>query len=71
MAKIRPGFEREHHFAGSHEEAKAEARRRMHAMTPAERLQTASEMIRRAYGIPLNQKMKVDRTVFSMRTHPD
>lgn len=58
-------------FMGSHEEVKQRQREQMRAMTPSERLAHAWDLTRRAYGEDLSEKIRMDRTVFSMRKQPD
>ena len=70
MTHVRPGFERQHHSAGKHEEAKCAYRRRMQALTPEERLRQAWELTRRVYGESLTCEQPMDRSAFAMRKHP-
>lgn len=63
-------LDRTAHFAGSHAEAAAHAKRLRHAMTPGERLEACWVRTCRVYGIDPENPPPMDRTAFRMRKQP-
>lgn len=70
MSSVRPGFEREHHFAGKHADAKADLRRRVRALTIAERWAAAWERACRAHGYTPESPPPFRRDVGDSRKQP-